>query len=186
MHLSQDCEQRNDCRTQGNQCRPNGSKLCNGLQTIEISDALHHRFFRRLRADLSIKKSSGLFPFFNAATIHFGFAPRPAHVSPDGLLYFGGTFLPFNDPFGALPVSAANCFSNSVRSSTNRLSICDLKLKRASTFIPLRLGMIYLLWRNSVIGLSVQINGRHGHRWNADEFATFLRTQQKFWRKALE
>jgi hypothetical protein len=36
-------------------------------------------------------------PFFRAATIHLGFAPRPAQVSPDGLRYFGGTFVPFND-----------------------------------------------------------------------------------------
>jgi hypothetical protein len=32
-----------------------------------------------------------------AATSHFGSAPRPAQVSPDGPRYFGGTFLPFQN-----------------------------------------------------------------------------------------
>src|SRR5258708_28617721 len=45
----------------------------------------------------AIKKSSIFLPFFKAATIHFGLAPRPAQVSPDRLLYFGGTFVPFID-----------------------------------------------------------------------------------------
>src|SRR5262245_9909786 len=52
-------------------------------------------FPRLFRADLSIKKSSSLFPPFTAATSHLGLAPRPAQVSPKGLRYFGGTFLPF-------------------------------------------------------------------------------------------
>jgi hypothetical protein len=71
-----------------------------------------------------IKKLSIFFPFFSASTIHFGFTPRPAQVSPDGLRYFGGTFLPFIDlpdlPLG--PGMAANCFSISVRHSRSRLS----------------------------------------------------------------
>src|SRR5262249_7138225 len=76
-------------------------------------------FFRPLRADLSIKKSSSFFPRLIAATSQRGFAPRPAQVSPDGPRYFGGTFFPFN----ALPPprttletpQAANCCSSSAR-----------------------------------------------------------------------
>jgi hypothetical protein len=45
-----------------------------------------------------IRKSSAFFPLFNAATSHLGLAPRPAQVSPDGLRYFGGSFLPFKGP----------------------------------------------------------------------------------------
>src|SRR5215475_68001 len=71
------------------------------------------RFFRPLRADLSIRKSSSFFPRLIAATSQRGLAPRPAQVSPDGARYFGGTFLPFE----ALPPprttvltpKAANC-----------------------------------------------------------------------------
>src|SRR5262249_28456016 len=54
------------------------------------------RFFRPLRADLSIKKSSSFLPPLIAATSQRGLAPRPAQVSPDGPRYLGGTFLPFN------------------------------------------------------------------------------------------
>src|SRR5215475_3754477 len=54
------------------------------------------RFFRPFWADLSIRKSSSFLPPLIAATSQFGFAPRPAQVSPDGLRYFGGTFLPLN------------------------------------------------------------------------------------------
>src|SRR5262245_34025377 len=53
------------------------------------------RFFRPFRADLLIRKSSSFLPRFIAATSQRGLAPRPAHVSPDGPRYFGGTFLPF-------------------------------------------------------------------------------------------
>src|SRR5262249_59659786 len=71
------------------------------------------RFLRPFRADLSIKKSSSFFPPLIAATSHRGLAPRPAQVSPEGLRYFAGTFLPFN----TLPLprttlvtpKAANC-----------------------------------------------------------------------------
>jgi hypothetical protein len=91
------------------------------------------RFFRPFRADLSIKKSSIFFPFFNAATIHLGLAPLPAQVSPERLLYFGGTFLPLKAELALRldGLKAANCFSNSARSSSNRLSICVLKLINA-------------------------------------------------------
>src|SRR6516162_11337217 len=75
------------------------------------------RFFRPLRADLSIKKSSSFLPRLIAATSHFGFAPRPAQVSPERLRYLGGTFLPFNllppprppTTATALPI-LSNCF----------------------------------------------------------------------------
>src|SRR5262249_16316586 len=81
------------------------------------------RFFGPFRDDLSIKKSSSFFPPLIAATSHFGFAPRPAQVSPDGLRYFAGTFLPFNwlplrRPTTALaPPNISNCFSISARRS---------------------------------------------------------------------
>src|SRR5262249_52815416 len=35
-------------------------------------------------------------PSLIAASSQRGLAPRPAQLSPDGLRYFGGTFLPFN------------------------------------------------------------------------------------------
>src|SRR6516225_1589605 len=74
------------------------------------------RFLLPLRADLSIRKSSSFF----AATSQRGFAPRPAQVSPEGLRYFGGTFLPLNalpPPRPTPPTTAilSNCFSISVR-----------------------------------------------------------------------
>jgi hypothetical protein len=56
----------------------------------------HHRFFRRLRPDLSIKKLSSFFPSLIAAT-SIGVAPRALPMSrlsdPDIL---AGLFLPFN------------------------------------------------------------------------------------------
>ena len=52
-------------------------------------------FFADVVAALSIKKSSSLPPSLIAATIHRGFAPRPAHNSPLGPRYFGATFFPF-------------------------------------------------------------------------------------------
>jgi hypothetical protein len=52
---------------------------------------------QRLALRRLIKKSSTLFPLFNAATSHLGLAPLPAQVSPDGLRYFGGTFLPLSE-----------------------------------------------------------------------------------------
>src|SRR5262249_59073110 len=66
-----------------------------------IGDQVHRfdlRFLRPFRADLSIKKSSSFFPPLIAATSQRGLAPRPAHVSPDGPRYFGGTSFPFTAP----------------------------------------------------------------------------------------
>src|ERR1700756_2904902 len=81
------------------------------------------RFLRRFRADFSIRKSSSFFPPLIASTSQRGLAPLPAQVSPERLLYFGGTFLHFSDLRLAGPVhKAANSFSNSVRSSSNRSS----------------------------------------------------------------
>src|SRR6516165_4533152 len=78
------------------------------------------RFFRPFRADLSIRKSSSFLPRLIAATSQRGLAPRPAQVSPDGLRYFGGTFLPFKTlrpPRTTLAPAKAvilsNCFSSS-------------------------------------------------------------------------
>src|SRR5215470_10512327 len=83
------------------------------------------RFLRPFRADLSIRKSSSFFPPLIAATSHLGFTPRPAQVSPDGLRYLGGTFLPLNvlprprttlrPPTTAKAVMLSNCFSSSAR-----------------------------------------------------------------------
>ena len=87
--------------------------------------ALHHFFLLRaffaVRVVFSIKKSSAFFPSLIAATSQRGFAPRPAHSSPDGPLNFGATFVPFKlprTPRATLPPidatelpSAANCFS---------------------------------------------------------------------------
>src|SRR5262245_28740396 len=82
------------------------------------------RFFRPFRADLSIRKSSSFFPSLIAATSQRGLAPLPAQVSPDGLRYLGGTFLPLNGlppPRTTLrpPTTAilSNCFSSSARRS---------------------------------------------------------------------
>src|SRR5262249_49795690 len=63
-------------------------KICGG-QRFDL------RFLGPFRADLSIKKSSSLFPLWIAATSQRGFAPRPAHVSPNGLRYFARIFVPF-------------------------------------------------------------------------------------------
>src|SRR5215472_11090923 len=83
------------------------------------------RFFRPFRADLSIRKSSSFFPPLIAATSHLGLAPRPAQVSPEGPLYLGGTFLPFNalppprttlrPPTKAMASILSNCFRISAR-----------------------------------------------------------------------
>jgi len=99
------------------------------------------RFLRRFRADLSIKKSSSFFPPLIAATSQRGLAPRPAHVSPEGLRYFGGTFFPFNAlplPRTTLrpPVKAVNCFSSSARRLCSVSSTRSRRSMRASTFIP--------------------------------------------------
>src|SRR5215472_12114295 len=82
------------------------------------------RLLRRLRADLSIRKSSSFLPRLIAATSQRGFAPRPAQVSPDGPRYLGGTFLPFKalppPPTTLAPPTMAilsNCFSRSARCS---------------------------------------------------------------------
>src|SRR5262249_44949555 len=80
------------------------------------------RFFRPLRADLSIRKSSSFFPPLIAATSQRGLTPRPAQVSPDGPRYFGGTFFPFKvlppsrppTTVMALPI-LSNCRSMSAR-----------------------------------------------------------------------
>src|SRR5215831_11709350 len=84
-----------------------------GAVTVYEAQRFDLRFLRPFRADLSIRKSSSFFPPLIAATSHLGFAPRPAQVSPEGLRYFAGTFLPFN----TLPLprttlvtpKAANC-----------------------------------------------------------------------------
>src|SRR6266446_10327752 len=89
-------------------------------------------------ADLSIKKSSIFFPRLMAATSHLGLAPLPAQVSPERLLYFGGTFLPFKDepirnalPLG-WPVIAANCFSGQAEACSNLVVECGRPLTAPS------------------------------------------------------
>ena len=83
------------------------------------------RFFRPFRADLSIKKSSSLFPPLIAATSQRGLAPRPAHVSPEGLRYFGGTFFPFN----ALPRSRPPTTAMALPIFTNCRSMSERRLR---------------------------------------------------------
>jgi hypothetical protein len=134
-----------------NRCRPqlSGSlieghslhRICAGLYEAHRFDL---RFFRRFPADLSIKKSSSFLPPLIAATSQKGFAPRPAQVSPEGLRYFGGTFLPFNvlrPPRTTLapPTTApifCNCCSISARRSKRVSSTCFRRSMSASTFIP--------------------------------------------------
>src|SRR5262249_34045996 len=74
---------------------PKGSCILFGRSSQERNLCEGHRFDLRFprpfRADLSIRKSSSFFPPFIAATSQLGLAPRPAHVSPDGPRYFGGT-----------------------------------------------------------------------------------------------
>jgi hypothetical protein len=101
------------------------------------------RFLRAFRVDLSIKKSSSLFPPLIAATSQRGFAPRPAQVSPSGPRYFGGTFVPFNalPPLATFATSAttpsilANCRSMSARRLRSVSSTCFRRSIRASTVI---------------------------------------------------
>src|SRR5262249_31452165 len=69
--------------------------FCNFAEVHE-AQRFDLRFLRLFCADLSIRKSSSFFPPLIAATSQRGLAPRPAQVSPDGLRYFGGTFLPLN------------------------------------------------------------------------------------------
>src|SRR5215469_2123050 len=91
---------------------PRVRNLCSRPPAAIVTPEGHRfdlRFFRPFRADLSIKKSSIFFPPLIAATSQRGLAPRPAHVSPEWLRYFGGTFLPFNvlpPPLTLLPPMA--------------------------------------------------------------------------------
>ena len=66
--------------------------------TISTSSPSGMAATQRLALRRLIKKSSIFFPLLIAATSHLGLAPLPAQVSPDGLRYFGGTFLPFKGP----------------------------------------------------------------------------------------
>jgi hypothetical protein len=110
-------------------------------------------------ADLILRDSSARFsaplnfPPFNAAISQRGFAPRPAHVSPERLRYFGGTFLPFK----ALPlprttppsilVILSNCCSIWDRCSRSLLSIRVRRSMRASTVIPDRFAFAIVISR---------------------------------------
>src|SRR6516225_306253 len=86
--------------------------------------------------------ADGLQPLI-ATTSQRGLAPRPAHVSPEGLRYFGGTFLPFNAlppprtilrlPTTPIP---SNCLSSSARRSESSPSTRSRRSMSASTVIP--------------------------------------------------
>src|SRR5205809_1082636 len=100
-------------------------KICGAVRSSAFRSAL----FPSFRADLSIRKSSSFFPPLIAATSQRGFAPRPAHVSPERLRYFGGTFLPLNEFVRRVPRALSppialsilsNCFSISARHATRR------------------------------------------------------------------
>src|SRR5262245_45639047 len=100
---------------------------------------------RRLTLLRAIRKFSIFFPFFNASTSHLGLAPLPAQVSPDGLRYFAGTFLPLSGlPSPSpppLPDSLQRSFRNSAALLLTVLSISARSFKRASTGIEARLGL---------------------------------------------
>src|SRR5262249_4793159 len=112
-------------------------------------------FFRRtlrpFRATLSIANSSSLRPCLMRAESHRGRAPRPAHVSPPGPRYLGGTLRPFSaerrpNPVRKLPAARPlsaprreSCFSSSLRFSLSLLSMSARSASNASTSIPFRL-----------------------------------------------
>src|SRR5262245_58204000 len=101
------------------------------------------RFLRPFPADLSIRKSSSFFPPLIAATSQRGLAPRPAQVSPEGLRYLGGTFLPFNAlpprrprTTAIAPPILSNCFCSFARRPKSIWSTRFRKFISASTLIP--------------------------------------------------
>src|SRR5262245_5588375 len=106
-------------------CLSLGSCLCKRHAFCYIEgQRFDLRFFRPFRDDLSIKKSSSFFPPLIAATSQRGLAPRPAHVSPEGPRYLGGTFLPLNGlprprtrTTAIAPPILSNCFPSSARRS---------------------------------------------------------------------
>src|SRR5499426_697828 len=82
--------------TQHNRKKANTLEFFTKFAKMYKGQRLGLRLLRLFRADFSIRKSSSFFPALIAATSQRGFAPRPAQVSPEGLRYLGGTFLPFN------------------------------------------------------------------------------------------
>jgi hypothetical protein len=132
------------------------------------------RFFRPFRADLSIKKSSSFFPPLISATSHLGFAPRPAQVSPEGLRYFAGTFLPLNAPLRptlAPPTTAilSNCSISLARCSTSISSTRSRRSMSASTVIPDRFifGIVISGGKNGIVceALTSKSNSISGGRF---------------------
>src|SRR5262249_56124480 len=76
--------------------------------------------------DYRIRKLSSFFPRLSSATSQRGRAPRPAHVSPLRLRYFGGTFLAFTPPreeAGPISSNFAKCRSTSPRCPSTHASI---------------------------------------------------------------
>src|SRR5262249_34982118 len=116
---------------------------CDCSSHCDLSEAQRFDLRFPFRAAFSIKKSSSFFPLFIAATSHLGFAPRPAQVSPEGLRYFGGTFVPFNAlaPVFRRPTtpialfSLSNCRSTSARCLQSVSSIWSCRSRSAPTSI---------------------------------------------------
>jgi hypothetical protein len=62
-----------------------------------LAAALLTAVYFREAAPLAMRKSSAFAPDFIAARSQRGRAPRPAHVSPFGPRYFGGTLRPLSE-----------------------------------------------------------------------------------------
>ena len=112
------------------------------------------------------KKSSAFFPFFNAATSHLGFAPRPAQVLPARSRYLTGAFRPLRGCAAPpdLPESLESSFRSWAALLLKVFSISARSFRSASTDIEERLGLgiclsptrkahLYLLyWSKQIMG----------------------------------
>jgi hypothetical protein len=89
------------------------------------------------------KKSSAFFPFFNAATSHLGFAPRPAQVLPARSRYLTGAFRPLRGCAAPpdLPESLESSFRSWAALLLKVFSISARSFRSASTDIEERLGL---------------------------------------------
>ena len=72
------------------------------------------------------QKTLHLLALLQAATNHFGLAPLPAQVSPDGLRYFGGTFLPFKDDLPELLLGQERQLTASQSPPDTQAIVCQL------------------------------------------------------------
>src|SRR5262249_55769747 len=116
---------------------------------------------------------------------HRGRAPRPAHVSPPGPRYLGGTLRPFSaerrpNPArkvpAARPLSAPRrerCLSSSLRFWLSLLSMSVRRASNASTSIPLgltaaiRVSHSYPVERDRTIKSEATASWPKGHTWQS-------------------